>query len=320
MYLSLHLNATVVLSKITRIHLNLMNLQVNVVKEMMRIGQAKSKKGYRYSHGWLLTCLLLYIRGPKTYRVLSNLKILPLPSKSTIARYLKSTKSEAGFSEEFFQNFQHKLEKIEKVVPGSSNGILSFDEMSVKSVVGIDVKTMKFNGLINYGKTVEVKKDPKETLQDRAADHALVFMFSSLKAAFHQPIAVFASKGTTKSKILAKLLLTAIVELENHGAKVLALVCDGAQTNRGVWTQLGMRAEPKRPTQNLPQTPDSPLQEPYEPIICSFANPAIETDDDDGKCRRVFIFSDAPHLFKCIRNRLWGSGRLEVLSNKFFSL
>lgn len=238
-------------------------------------------------------------------------KILPLPSKSTIARYLKSSKSEAGFSEEFFVNFQNKLQKIEKILPGSSYGILAFDEMSVKTVVGIDVKNMKFNGLVDYGKTIPVQKDAEATLQDRTADHALVFMFSSLKYSFHQPIAFFASKGTTKTKILAKLILTAIIELENHGAKVLGLVCDGAQTNRSLWKAFGMRAEPARPVHCSTANLEHSLTEPYAPIVCSFANPAIENENG----RKVFMISDVPHLIKCAKNGLWGSGKFEVRLN-----
>lgn len=101
---------------------------------------------------------------------------------------------------------------------------------------------------------------------------------------------MFASKGATAAKILAKLILTAILVLENHGAKVVALVCDGAQSNRGLWKEFGIKAEVN------------------EPVVCSFANPAVDEEDD----RQIFMISDVPHLFKCARNRLLTSGTFEV--------
>lgn len=104
-------------------------------------------------------------------------KILPLPSKTTIARYLKSSKSETGFYPKFFTNLQRWMLEIEAKFPGSSFGTLIFEEMSVKPAVGIDVKHMKFNGLVDFGKTITTDESSEKTLQDRAADHALVFMF-----------------------------------------------------------------------------------------------------------------------------------------------
>ena len=118
-----------------------------------------------------------------------------------------------------------------------------------------------------------------EKLEDQQADHALVFMFSSLRAKFNQPIGVFASK-TTSSLILAKLILAAITSVENAGGKVIATVCDGAQTNRGVWKEFGISGKVNRKIKH------------------SFPNPVAEN-------REICVISDVPHLFKCIRNNLY---------------
>lgn len=276
------------------------------MKEIISIGKVPSKYGVRYSHSWLLTCLLLYMRGPAVYRLMRSTNILPLPCKSTIARYLKSSKAAPGFCNSFFTNFQRSLEKISTIIPGSENGILSFDEMQVKTAIGVSYKTMTFDGLVDYGDTItiedvekakknrkgkKVKKEKTEEdiLKDRQADHALVLMFSSLKASFHQPIAFFATKGACPAMILAKLIITAIAQLEKHGAKVQAIVCDGAQTNRGLWKEFGLKAEAGKQ------------------VVCSFPNP-IETDS----LRRINFVSDVPHLFKCVRNKLYNSGTFEA--------
>lgn len=116
---------------------------------------------------------------------------MPLLSKGTIARYLRSMKYEMGFSDLFFQKFERRLRNVSECFPGADNGILSFDEMQVKSGVGIKVKNMTLDGLVDYEKSIEVEQDDdgSKNLQDRLADHGLVFMFSSLKALFDQPIA-----------------------------------------------------------------------------------------------------------------------------------
>ena len=69
------------------------------------------------------------------------------------------------------------------------------------------------------------------------ADHAVVFMFRSLLGNWVQPFAVFASKGAAPGKDLFRLLLAAIIRLEEHGARFIAVTSDGAQNNKSVWVK-----------------------------------------------------------------------------------
>lgn len=64
------------------------------------------------------------------------------------------------------------------------------------------------------------------------ADHGLVFMFCPLADSYAQPIGVFASRNSTRGTVLAQLILQAILLLEEAGAKVHGIVCDGANTSR----------------------------------------------------------------------------------------
>ncbi|EEC06912.1 hypothetical protein IscW_ISCW004133, partial [Ixodes scapularis] len=82
----------------------------------------------------------------------------------------------------------------------------------------------------------------------------------------------------TKGTVLAQLLIQAIVLMENAGAKIHGFVSDGASKNRRMWKLLGINGE-------------------LGDCCNSFTHPS----DPD---RKVFAFSDAPHLIKCIRNRL----------------
>ena len=111
-------------------------------------------------------------------------------------------------------------------------------------------------------------------------------MFSSLKTKFNQPIGVFASHNSTNSLQLAKLILAAITSIENAGGMVMGMVCDGAQTNRRVWTEFGISGKLNSP------------------------NSSIEHFCDEN--RRFFAFSDSPHLLKCVRNRLYNNKVLKV--------
>lgn len=174
---------------------------------------------------------------------------------------------------------------------------------------------MSFDGLIDYSNTItdediakskEKKKTKKSTtnekpatnsdMKENLADHALVFMFSSLTASFHQPIGVFATRGSTPCEIMAKLIITAIISIEKHGGIVDATVCDGAQNNRGIWKIFGVRA--KATHEQLEESEKN--GETDDRIVCSFVNPA--TPEDSG--RKIFVISDVPHLFKCVRNNI----------------
>ncbi|KAH9361089.1 hypothetical protein HPB48_002951 [Haemaphysalis longicornis] len=68
----------------------------------------------------------------------------------------------------------------------------------------------------------------------------LFLLFVRLATITSQPIAAFASKGPTKGTTLAQLVLKAIFLLEEAGAFVDALVCDGATTNRSMWREFGI--------------------------------------------------------------------------------
>lgn len=107
--------------------LNLPNSQAIAIKECMRIGKYNAKTSRRYSNDWLLTCLLLHIRGPALYKYILNNEILPLPCSQTIKRHLSCVKLSCGFDEKFFAAFKKKIESKSEE---QKHGILIFDEMS----------------------------------------------------------------------------------------------------------------------------------------------------------------------------------------------
>ena len=78
--------------------------------------------------------------------------------------------------------------------------------------------------------------------------------------------------------MLSVLVLQAILEIEKAGGKVHETVCDGATTNRSLWK--------------------------FFRISGAVDNCKYAFDNPYDKSRLVYAFSHAPHLIKCIRNRL----------------
>lgn len=90
-----------------------------------------------------------------------------------------------------------------------------------------------------------------------------------------QPISVFCNSGPTRGAELSKLIVKAIICLEQCGIKIHGVVSDGANKNRNVWSLFGVSGDTKT----------------------YFEHPLDEN-------RKIFVFSDTPHLLKTIRNRL----------------
>ncbi|KAH9383949.1 hypothetical protein HPB48_025893 [Haemaphysalis longicornis] len=141
--------------------------------------------------------------------------------------------------------------------------MLIFDEIHVRKEMTVCSQTMTYAGLVDNGE--------QGVQSNELADHGLVFAFSPFGESYLQPVAVFASKGPTKSTLLAQLLLQCIVHLERAGVFVDGIVCDGASTNRAMWKQLG--------------------------ISGALGNVANAFEHPLDVSRKVYVLSDVPHLF-----------------------
>lgn len=85
---------------------------------------------------------------------------------------------------------------------------------------------------------------------------------------------------------LVQLVVKAIMLLEDAGLQVVALTCDGASTNKTMLKILNVTGN-KTEFKNF------------------FQNPFNEN-------RKIYVFSDAPHVIKNIRNRLFQNKQLKV--------
>ena len=135
-----------------------------------------------------------------------------------------------GFDPKFFEILkQHFAKKSGKEL----HVVLLLDEMSTRKNLLLDQKTMTMKGVADLGDNV-----PKD-INTQMADHALVLMFQPLYEDYSQPIAVFASNGPMPGDKLAKIVVQAIVLLENAGAKIHGVSSDGGGPNRKMWNVMG---------------------------------------------------------------------------------
>lgn len=79
-----------------------------VVKTIHTYGKVKDQRGMRYTKRWILECLLLSIKSRKGYLHLRNHNILPLPTFSTLRKYLQNMKPQYGFDPKVFALLKQK--------------------------------------------------------------------------------------------------------------------------------------------------------------------------------------------------------------------
>ncbi|KAH8039273.1 hypothetical protein HPB51_005519 [Rhipicephalus microplus] len=83
---------------------------------------------------------------------------------------------------------------------------------------------------------------------------------------------------TAPGHVLAKIVLDAIVQLRKHNAIVVAVISDGASTNKAMWSNFGISGKL--------HTANHKVQHPCEPN------------------QSLYFLCDVPHIVKCIRNHL----------------
>lgn len=249
-----------------------------VIQEIISAAKKKDLRGRRYTDEFIMLCMIMNIRSQSNYNFLRNENIIPLPCTKTIRDYMSLMGSDCGFDEDFFKLLKKSFESKDIM---NRHGVITLDEINLRKSVAVSARNLTYSGLTDFGNDGPQSCDIKEQ-----ATHGLVLQFQSLTDKYTQPIAVFASQSAVKGEDLARLVLKAICLLENAGALIHGVISDGASTNRKMWKILQI---------------DSSI----DGLKTYFPHPL------DDK-RKVFIFSDTPHLIKCVRNRLYDKQYLRV--------
>ena len=115
------------------------------------------------------------------------------------------------------------------------HGMLIFDDMATRERVKLNSKTMTYEGLVDHGEGFRNAQSPTET-----ANKGLVFMYQPLGNTYKaQPISFFAIKNCTGAE-LTRLIMKAIILLEQCDLKIHGVISDGGGPNRRFWSEVGV--------------------------------------------------------------------------------
>jgi len=256
-----------------------------IINQTLSNADVKSKTGNRYSTEWTLDSLLIRCKSTRAYKMLRENQYLPLPSMSTLNRSIRAMRPEFGFDKALLTGLKEKLAQFPL---NERRGMLMFDEIQISKNIDFRVDSCKVVGMVDFGELTSEENRYQE------GDHALVFLFQPHLGGWHQTIGCFCSASTTPTMILSKFILQAIILLENSGALVDGIVCDGASSNRSALASFGFNGDVKN-VQNKMQNP------------CD-------------KERSIFFFCDVPHLLKTIRNNLLKAREFLVSLDQFLAL
>ena len=249
-----------------------------VLQEILTSSKVENSKGRRYSHEFIMLCMLLNIRSQSNYEYLQRHEILSLPCHNTLRNYLSILSDKCGYDDDYFQLLKKSFEQKNTM---NRNGLLIVDEINLRKSVAVSAKNLTYVGLTDMGD----KAMPSNDFSDLAT-HGLVITFQLIADGSTQTIGVFASANAVAGDELAKILIQGICKIENIGANIHGIISDGASTNRKMWKALGVKSS-------------------INDSKCWFTHPLDVT-------RKVFVFSDTPHLIKRIRNRLYNNDFLIV--------
>lgn len=208
-----------------------------------------NKERVKWTNEEISLALTLRYLGKRTYMYLKRKCNFPLPSLSTLNRWITNINVRQGYFDDIFQLMKtagEKMEKHEKV------SVLMYDEMKVKETYEYD---QKFDQVIGPHKQMQVI--------------VLRGLFSNWK----QPI--FLDFDTS---ITPEILTIAINKTQSCGFDVVACVSDMGGGNYGMWKKLNV----------------------------SIDKPWFENPSDESK--KVFMFADAPHMLKLLRNWFLDTG------------
>ncbi|CAG4948119.1 unnamed protein product [Colias eurytheme] len=227
----------------------------------------KPKMGRRFTKEEKIMALSVYKRGPKCYKWLSKMFILPSPM--TLSRMISRAALRPGINEKIFDQLKKKVQKMKD---SEKLCTLIFDEMALTPHFDYNRKKDKVTGFVNY------VGEPKKQI----ADHVLVYMIRGVVRNYKQPIYYSFCSCSTPKQVLAAQIELIIKKLHFIGFVVVATVCDQGTSNTAAINSLieANREEHLRRNQVL-----------REKVFTV-----------DGQV--VIPLYDVPHMLKGLRNNL----------------
>lgn len=231
----------------------------------MQLKHEYKPRGRRYTVEEKVMALTIYKQSAKAYNVLK--KMFVLPSKRCLQKQLSYIPLEVGVNPQIFEHLKRTVQRL----PAEKRlCTLIFDEVALEA--GLFFNKSQIIGFESFGfKTT-----------NQIADHALVLMIKSIKGKFKQPIYFTFCKSCTKKDDLKHVLKVVITEVHKTGLKIIATICDQAQTNVSAIKSFKEDTRAKY------------LRNEMEYKSCAF-----EIEE-----WQIFPLFDTPHLLKGVRNNL----------------
>lgn len=221
----------------------------------------------RFTKEEKIMALSLYKMGPKAYRWLS--KIFVLPSPVTLSRMISRASLKPGINENIFDQLKRKVEKMKH---DHRLCTLIFDEMALAPHFDYNPKKDRVSGFVNH--TGQSSR--------KIANHVLVFMIRGVIKNYKQPIYYSFCSGSTPKETLVVQIKEIIKKLHSIGFIVLATVCDQGTSNTSAINYL------------IEETRN------YARRNINFNNNSVF--EIEGK--QIIPLYDVPHLLKGMRNNL----------------
>lgn len=256
---------------------NLFFLQDSSIKQIINCLSAKKTPAH-YSEAIRSFALNSHSLGPQGYNYLREKFHNNLPHPSTIRKwYAKSNcNGEPGLSEDSLATLRSLVEEHKKE-NNTIHATISFDEVHIRRHVQWSDTKKKIIGNITYGSI------PQKAEYLPAASNAIAFMVNGINKSFHLPVA-FQFINCLQKYEKAALIMLVLRAVTQTGIVIDALVFDGLFGNLTTCSLLGASFN---------------TEKNFQPYII---NPITK--------EKIFIFLDAPHMIKLIRNCI---GQLKTL-------
>eukprot|EP00111_Clytia_hemisphaerica_P019846 TCONS_00058509-protein len=238
-------------------------------------------------------CIGIYLKSPGTYKGQLQ-QFLNLPSKNTLLKYINYTDPGCGFNPDTIANIARQFDALEK--PHQSFVSLVVDEMKIKSGLCFSTSTGKIVGLceegsindllsefeLKYSEEESENQRPLDSTDRELASYATALMVRGISSNLFYVFGHFASSSGMTSSQLYHVIWEGISLLESIDLKVLAIVADGASTNRKFFKLHNWETKENFSPEN---------------VIYWTWNECCPT-------RKLYFICDPPHLMKTTRNNL----------------
>ena len=248
----------------------------NGVSDLLKRQIAKATDGplpKSYSPQLRTFALTLNFYSPKAYEYVRKTFNTCLPHPRTLSKWYECVDDRPGFTGTAFSAIAAKAQS-------SDNDIicaLMMDEMAIKKHIESDGKG-NYHGFIDMGTELNDDSLP-------VAKEALVFMVNAVNQSWKLPVGYFLVDGLNGEQ-RKNLVLSCLSKLHSAGVKVVSLTHDGAASNLSMLRLLGVK-----------------FDDPYN-IQSFFPHPITFSP--------VYIFLDACHMLKLVRNTFSDKGSMAV--------